>query len=44
MAESAVPSTDIEEHRRTYQGFTRLTMWVSGLIALTLILMAIFLL
>jgi hypothetical protein len=38
------PTMDYKEHVRTYQGFLRLMKWAIGLVAVTLILMAIFLL
>jgi hypothetical protein len=38
------PSMDYREHVATYRGFVRTVVWVTALIAITLILMAIFLL
>jgi len=35
---------DYQEHERTYQLFITLTQWGAGIVALVLILMAIFLL
>ena len=41
MAEHS--SMDIKAHKETYESFMSVTKWVSGLIAITLVLMAIFL-
>ncbi|PZN14587.1 MAG: aa3-type cytochrome c oxidase subunit IV [Proteobacteria bacterium] len=38
------PAMDYQEHIRTYNGFIKGAKWLTALVALTLILMAIFLL
>ena len=35
---------DYAEHERTYRGFTRITKWVAGAVAVILLLLASFLL